>query len=132
MNLKAHCPQPGCGKKIERMEGPYSVCECGWRGQYPEMLNEYEAALKLLRRLRAYTLPKSAIEKARDIVQTLLLLPAGASPPGRIASNLRRLEQELIDLGGKHDAELEVTLTQMREFFPEARLVDNETKKREE
>jgi hypothetical protein len=79
-----------------------------------------EAALAMLARLKAYTLPSGRMPVAREMVERL----EGLREPAEILAALYDLERQLIALGGEFDSGLADAITGIQKVFPGARLIE--------
>jgi len=82
-------------------------------------------ALRLLERLKCFTLPRGRMEAARQIVCRLEpLLHVREIDPVQALAVLRQIERDLIALGGAPDPELGEVVETVRRAFPSAGLVE--------
>ena len=83
------------------------------------------ACLAVLRRLRFMTFPAGRMPAAAAVLIRLqTLLDRRDFRPSAILPELRRIESELRELGGRVDEELMTAFSEVRAVFPRAKLIE--------
>jgi hypothetical protein len=92
--------------------------------QLLEMLAEDEA-LAIVRRLRFFSFPTGRMPAAAAVLIRLApLSEAPFEPLEPVLLELRRIEAELVALGGSYDQELAEAVEQVQSVFPGAKLIE--------
>ena len=84
------------------------------------MLLTADAAIAMIARLKAYTLPSGRMPVARAMIERL----EGLTEPAAILAALQEFERELIALGAEFDAALADAISDVQKAFPSAQLIE--------